>query len=434
VTLLRTLFFSVALCAAQAAQHEGIAPLGMDGLESARRAAVADALENAALFNGATVKSSSQKNGQKWGEATQVRGTPQGDYQLVREWQSNGFLHVLIDVEPAPQAAAATTMAAATAAEAEAAVGTTRRPALCSGADYRRKILLAHFWIQRPGQTSDLDRFPEGLQLEMSRQLYDSGAFITQRANSEAVFDLQPQYVDPILQPERVREMARRYGVQFIVGGVVRDTSTSGERYMTSRGNDIRAGERKIELNIPLVNFTQFGLKATPSSRRFELEIYTFDGVSGALINRHRLAGKANGSVVQDTGSSMGTEGFKETDFGQLVDSKLREASALVTQDISCIPFSARVTRVEKGRVYFDAGGTSRITVGDTMQVYRLMPGGLPVDSASFDPVMRLGLAEEVVATLNVVQVQPLFSIGVIPGAAVQPGDYVRFVGQEKKK
>ncbi|WP_373976200.1 flagellar assembly protein T N-terminal domain-containing protein [Chitinibacter sp. SCUT-21] len=407
---------------AYAVQHEGIAPLGAEGLEAARRAALADALENAALFNGASVKASSQ-SGQKWGESSQIRGAPIGEYRTVKEWQSNGFLHVIVDVDPA-----------IVAARVQGNEAVSSKPAQCTGADYKRKILVSHFWVQRPAQMSDLDRFPEGLQLEMVRKFYDSGNYIAQRAPSEAVFDLLPQYVDPILQPERVREMARRYAVQFVVGGIVRDISTSGERYTTTYGNDVRAGERKIELNVPLVNFTQFGLKATPAARRFEYELFVFDGVSGALINRHRLAGKASGSVVQDTATSMGSEGFKETDFGRLVDAKLAEGAARVSQDVSCIPFSARITRVEKGRVYFDAGGTSKVAVGDTMQVYRVMPGALPLDAASFEPTMSLGLPEEIVGNITVSQVQPLFAVGAMAGSKVQAGDYVRFVGRGGQK
>ncbi|QLI80661.1 flagellar assembly protein T N-terminal domain-containing protein [Chitinibacter fontanus] len=423
------LAFGLMGCAAAlAVQHEGIAPLGSEGIEVARRAAVADALENAALFNGASVKTSTQTSGQKWGESSQIRGTPAGEYRIVREWQSNGFLHVVVDVEPVPAVAQS-------GAGPASLTGANSRPATrCAGADYKRKVLVSHFWIQRPAQMADLDRFPEGLQLEMVRKFYDSGAFIAQRAPSEAVFDLQPQYIDPILQPERVREMARRYAVQFVVGAIVRDLSTSGERYATTHGNDIRAGERKLELNVPLVNFTQYGVKATPSARRFEYELFVFDGVSGALINRHRLAGKADGVVLQDSAASMGTEGFKETDFGRLVEAKLQEGAGLVQQDIACIPFSARITRVEKNRVYFDAGGTSRIGVGDTLQVYRITPNALPVAAASFDSTMSLGLPEEIVGSLNVTQVQPLFAVGLISGANVQAGDYVRFVGQEGKK
>ncbi|WP_047395301.1 flagellar assembly protein T N-terminal domain-containing protein [Chitinibacter sp. ZOR0017] len=435
--MIRTLIAGCVLAAPLwAAQHEGIAPLGSEGLEVARRQAIADALENAALFNGATVKSYSQQGQQRTSDNTQIRGTPAQDYTVVREWTTqSGFLHVIIDVQPpAPAEAknATVTPAAATAAAAPAVTATAT--VQCGGGDYKRKLLLAHMWVQHPAQTRDLDRLPEGIQLDLMRKLFDSGGFLPQKALSEAAFDLQPQFADPLLQPERVRELARRYAVQFVVGGIVRDTSTSGERYAASYGNDLREGERKLELNIPLVNFTQLGLKATPAERRFEFELFVFDGVSGALVNRHRLAGKASGQVMQDRATSMATEGFKETAYGQLIEQKMQEAARRITQDIACIPFSARITRVEKNRVYFDAGTTSKVGVGDSLQVYRVAPGGLPLAAASFEPSMSLGLPEEIVGSLNVTQVQPLFSVGILQGSGVQAGDYVRFVGRGGQK
>ena len=105
----------------------------------------------------------------------------------------------------------------------------------------------------------------------------------------------------------------------------------------------------------------------------------------------------------------MGTLGFVETDYGRLVESKLKEAVSLLAQDLNCIPFSAKVTRVEKNAVYIDAGYTSNIRPGDTLQVYRISPSAMPIDSASYLPNMRLGMPEDQQGAYTVSQVQPLF-------------------------
>ncbi|MBM5574827.1 flagellar assembly protein T N-terminal domain-containing protein [Deefgea sp. CFH1-16] len=407
---------------AWAAEFEGIAPVGLDGLAAARTLAVQDALENAALFNGAQVTSLSVKQQGQWGETTKVSGTPQGDYQLLREWQSNGFIHVVVNIAPP-------------AAPVSKANTPTQRPAntaRCDLDDLRRKVLISYFWIEHPAQTQDLDRFPEGIQIELVRQLYDSQQFLPQRAPGVAVFDVLPQFVDPLLQPERVRALAQQYSVQFIVGGIVRDTSMLGERYTLAYGSDLRPYEKKSVASLPILNFAQVGVKAVPAARRFDLDLFVFDGVSGALVNRHRIAGKANGEVVQDLGSALGTAGFAATDYGRLVNDKLKEASRLVAQDLSCIPFSAKITRVEKNSVYIDAGYTSNLRPGDTLQVYRISPTAMPVDSANFAPTTRLGMPEQKGGTFTVQQVQPLFAMGRIDGLKVEPGDYVRFVGSER--
>ncbi|MGL6041677.1 MAG: flagella assembly protein FlgT middle domain-containing protein, partial [Deefgea sp.] len=295
-----------------------------------------------------------------------------------------------------------------------------------------RKVLFSHFWIQHPAQTQDLDRFPEGIQIEMVRRLTDSEQFLPQRSPGVAVVDLHPQVFDPLVQPERVREMARLYSTQFIVAGIVRDTSFSGERYGLTYGNEIRNGERKTVSSLPILNFAQVGVKAVPAERRFDMDLFVFDGVSGALVNRHRIAGKTRGDVVQSLSSGLGTIGFTETDFGRLVDDKLQEASRLVSKDLNCIPFSAKITRVEKNTVYMDAGYTSNVRPGDTFKVFRVSPSAMPIDSASFFPSKRLGMPEEMVGLYTVNQVQPLFSQGTVSGARVEPGDFVRYVGQER--
>ncbi|MCB5195530.1 flagellar assembly protein FlgT [Deefgea salmonis] len=417
------------LCqAVWAAEFEGIAPLGLDGLAAARVLAVQDALENAALFNGAQVTSLAVKKAGQWGETSKISGTPQGQYQLLREWQSNGFLHVLLDIAPpAPMVSPLPTKPVASTRR-----NTARQVERCDLDDLRRKVLISHFWIEHPAQTQDLDRFSEGIQIELVRQLYDSQQFLPQRAPNVAVFDVLPQFVDPLLQPERVRALAQQYSVQFIVGGIVRDTTLLGERYTLAYGSDLRPYEKKSVASLPILNFAQVGVKAVPAARRFDLELFVFDGVSGALVNRHRIAGQASGEVVQNLSSALGTAGFAATDYGRLVTDKLKEAGTLVSQDLSCIPFSARITRVEKNTVYIDAGYTSNMRPGDTLQVYRVSPTAMPIDSANFAPTMRLGMPEQKGGTFTVQQVQPLFAMGKIDGLTVEPGDYVRFVGPER--
>ena len=406
-----------------AAEFEGVAPVGLDGLAVARPLAIQDALENAALFNGAKVQSLAAKNGTQWGETTQITGTPQGDYKLLREWQSNGFLHVVLDV--APSASQVKAVPIDKSAPRDSAI-------TCDYGGYRRKVLISHFWIEHPAQTQDLVRFPEGIQIELVRRLDESDQFVPQRAPGVAVFDLQPQVFDPLMQPERVREMARLYSTQFIVAGIVRDTSVSGERLTLARGKEIRNGERKAVADLPILNFMQVGVKVVPTARRFDMDLFVFDGVSGALVNRHRLAGKAEGDVLQSLSSGLGTMGFAETDYGRLVNDKLQEATVLLGKDLNCIPFSARITRVEKNTVYIDAGYTSNVRPGDTFEVFRISPSAMPIDSASFFPSKRLGMPEIKAGVLTVNQVQPLFSHGTVSGASVEPGDYVRYVGQER--
>ncbi len=212
------------------------------------------------------------------------------------------------------------------------------------GPDYRRKALVTRLPVLSPVQISDLPRFAEELQAEIVRRMEAGGHFLPQASSNEAAYPLQSNRIEAQLNPEWIRDLARRYGVQFVVGGVLRDAGFEGERYVLSHGNDIRPGERKQELKLPLLSFFKPGLKATPAARRFEMDLLVFDGVSGAPIGRHRLAGKAEGEVlfgaevVFDPSVGTGTQRFFASDFGKLVDARLNEAVDSIYRDIQCIP------------------------------------------------------------------------------------------------
>lgn len=399
-----------------AAEFEGVAPLGMDGAGQARNAAILDALENASLAAGADVKSSTLASNGKNADSLRVRGQPVGGYAVVSEWQTNGFYHIKLDVQPAPRPDA-----------------THQAKPACS-TDYRRKALITRIPILHPDQVTDLNRLTEELQNELVRRLEYSGQFLPQRTGNEAAMALPANQTEPQWNPDWIRQLARRYAVQFVIGGVLRDAAFEGERYALAYGPNLRHGERKSNLNIPGLSFAQIGFKATPNARRFELDLFVFDGVSGAQMYRQRISGRAEGEVVMDQ-ASFGSDRFFDTDYGQMVETKLNEAVQAISDTVQCIPFSSRITRVEPGRIYLDAGGTSRLAPGDHLQVYRLKSGGRAVDSISFGNPAQLGWPEEIAGSITIKDVQPLFSIGLPEGQLhAEVGDYVRFVGQGGKK
>jgi hypothetical protein len=81
--------------------------------------------------------------------------------------------------------------------------------------------------------------------------------------------------------------------VQFVVGGVVRDTSYDGQRYRLAYGPDVRPEERKTVLNVPGARFAQFGLKASPKRRHFDMDLFVFDR-TGNKISTFINGGAAN--------------------------------------------------------------------------------------------------------------------------------------------
>lgn len=288
--------------------------------------------------------------------------------------------------------------------------------------DFRHKVLMAAFPVQSPVQLSDLPRFPQMLQTEIARRLELGGHFLAQTSGNEAAYSIQLGQFESQWNPEWIRDLARRHGVQFVVGGILRDAGFEGERYALSYGNDVRAGERKQEFDIPLLRFFKPGIKATPAARRFEMELQVFDGISGTRLGQHRFAGNAEGEVVLPATVGMDSQRFFASDFGRLVSARVDDAVKGITEDLRCQPLLARVIRIESGRVYLDAGSSSGLVPGARVEVRHLLPGAAPLTLSSR---VSLGMPTEAVGALVIRQVQPLFAIAEKEGLfSVEVGDY----------
>lgn len=439
-----------------AAEIEGLSAIGVGGIPMARQEAIQDALMQASLWNGAKVEASSSVENGRVSELQRVFPVQALDrYKLLREWREGSFYHVMIETDPPPEpvpvekmaASAPAAVLATPVAAAAATQGIVARPALvreCPQSDfaYRKKLLLAHFQLQNPVDANDLSHFQDGLQQELSRLLSASDHYLPQRTVNEAAFNLQPGFYDPVLQPERVRELARRYGTQFVVGGVIRDIGAYGEQYGLAWGSDVRSGERKISASIPMLKFNgwmpalaELGLKIKPSSRRFEADVYVFDGASGALLKQQRFVDSATGDVIQGRDYIFGSRRFYETDFGKMVEQQLEQMVAGVDQALACQAFAARVSRVDKDRIFIDAGSTARISKGDKLQLFRVSGTNQLVPAVNGDSSMSLGTPEVLLSAVTITQVQPLFAIAILESGSIRPevGDYVRFSMKESR-
>ncbi|BCL76312.1 hypothetical protein JHS3_20480 [Jeongeupia sp. HS-3] len=296
---------------------------------------------------------------------------------------------------------------------------------------FKRTVLVTPFVVRMPGQIADMPQFLEGTQDILRRRLDIGGRLIARTAPGEGAFALQPGSIDVQWRPERVRELARRFGTQFVVGGVVDDASTEGERYMPTAGRSLKPGERKVSVELPIVDFFGLGLKARPAARHFDATLYLFDGVSGALIGRYPLQSMASGDVLGDPRQAVAGAGFTGGDYGAVVASQLGAVADVLAEKIRCQPFSARVVGLSRGQVVLDAGTASGLRPGDTLQLYRLRNGVLPVDSLNLDPAQRLGMIEDRDGVLTVAQIQPLISLATMHGQQPEVGDYARWDGAE---
>ena len=431
-TALFAVCLSLVLPWCAAAPVIGAAPYA-GNVAQARAAAIDDALHNAALFDGAVVTATGYSEDGKSAQSQQVQAAAlPGSYTLLREWREGGLYFVQIEpgpVLPSAPPATASTMTKPLAGQQSTASKSNQRKPLdrCAGGNYRRKALVTPFWLTQPVQANDLTEPSRGFERMLMDRLQQNGRFLPYAGQSELAFSPQPGWPDPQLEPAQVRALARRYGVQFVVGGVVHDLSASGEKYRVVYGSDVRPQERKLDFGMPLADWFGVGVKASPRARQVDMEVYLFDGVSGALVSRHRAQDIAHGQVMVAQGMSTDSAAFDQSDLGQAVVTVLDKLTGQLAGDVTCIPFSARVTRVDGSKLYLDAGAISGVSPGDLLQLYRL-EAGQDVQSLSGYAEQGLGMPEALAGSVRVTQVQPLFSIAQVDGGRAEVGDYVRFV------
>lgn len=104
----------------------------------------------------------------------------------------------------------------------------------------------------------------------------------------------------------------------------------------------------------------------------------------------------------------------------------LDELTNVILNDVEHLPFTAQIVRISDKKIFFDAGATSLIESGDTLAVYRKK------DEWIYSGLDETVASETPIASVSVIQVQPLFSIGELSvepnGIKLRTGDVVRFV------
>ncbi len=264
-----------------------------------------------------------------------------------------------------------------------------RKPS--AAARYRKKIAVLQFDVEHRNHIHDLTNIEQEMGRELLRRLEARGGFLGIDASQYLVSSTRPglRFDDPRVYTS----LAEKVGAQVILSGIIRD----------------------MGVNDGLIQ----------DSRNIEIEIFLHDGLSGARISRHRFSEKVAGAAFFDKPQSLfSNASFFTTAFGVSLNRILDRQIEMLEKDLEQIPFTARIVRIQGRKIYFNAGRTSQVAVGDMLMTYRLDPQALSGRSDRF-----LGYEETPIATLAITQVQPQFAVGEleIESADLYAGDLVRF-------
>lgn len=415
---LAALFVAGTAAAQSIIEAEGVAAIDAGGMDKARLLAVQDALNQAALSAAAEIETSSRSSA-TGALRESVRVTPAAEvsgHTVLREWAHDGLLHVMVRAEIRNEAPPSSNRPNS---------GGSKNAAR-SVPKYKKKVAVTRFNITSSLQVEDISDIWNGYPLELLRRLEARGGTLPVNVISSLLPDGREANPDSPANRDLIRSIAERTGSQFVISGVILDAGFGKETIRPYAGWQGNETGRRFELGLPW-NSVVAGLKPEPSERRLEVEIFIHDGLTGALIARHRDSAEATGRVTVGRDKAFASAAFFATPFGQTVERTLNTQVEAIDNNLACLPFMANIVRIEGRKIFLDAGGTSALAPGDKLMVYSK---NTMAPMTGLFASATLGIPESAAATVTLLQVQPLFAAGELAAdpakVRVQEGDVVR--------
>jgi hypothetical protein len=347
---------------------QGSAPIAGGGIEEARRAAIDDAVSNA-----------SRQLKRNNNSALLV-----SDIKVVDEWQDAGLYHVQV----------------------LAVLSDKQR----CGSPYRKKIVATGFPIMNSDQISGTESqdLYSGIPREINNQLMETGDFIGRNLTNTSLYS-RPDMAPEIRFAEGTAEsvilnIAKQQNAQFVLSGVIRDFRVESTEYVRGSG--------------PLADLKSM-VRDFVARRSVGIDVYVYDGFSGALLFQHRYTDSILGDVSLPSGYTVGSDRFNSTSAGHAIRGIIQEASEDIHKLFGCYPFTTRVIQAGNNRIVIAAGAQDKIKIGDKLMVY----------SASAGAPAGAGLGESQ-GILTITDVSATTAAGTLDSraisGAVRPGDWVK--------
>lgn len=285
-----------------------------------------------------------------------------------------------------------------------------------TGNSFRKNVAVAAFPMQYPaqGNLGGLKNIESIISAQISARLNKQpNIFALNAGNLRVHQDLNTaasrQLDDGTLTT--MMDNTQQLDTQYIVSGVIRDLSMLSP-------NIVR------EKNWLVDTYNRLDYKSDKHLRHFSIEFFIYDGFSGTLLEQMSYETQGMWTLEGNTKTGFATPAFLQTDYGRKVEQLLNNAAYDLSQSLRCLPFSARITRVEDSQIWINAGKSSGLRRGDRLTIYRKNMFYNPTGNSTTELInTRLSL------TIN--DVQPTSASGSINVSAsqenIQPDDIVMF-------
>lgn len=303
---------------------EGKAEIINNEVETARKAAVENALRNALFQAGTTVSGISElSQGVLQSEQFSVRA--RGEVQnihLVRERREGNFITISLKAD-------------------------IRSMQDCTQDYYRKSVLIGPFSLlkRQQAQLGSIYR----IEAELTKVLHNRLGIDSSNMN---VRDLLLSNIRIPKRPNSpgmnavASRLSEQYNAQFVVLGVIKDISY-------------------FYADVPgVLDFGQEEMR-----RNFSVELFLFDGIKGELVLLKSYNGHEKWSLPNTQKVDVSGQVFWRSEYGQLVKNTMDEMASDIDKVVACRKSSGLITRVLEDSVVINLGRKNGLKIGDEFRL-----------------------------------------------------------------
>lgn len=292
--------------------------------EQARKQATQEAIKQALLFAGASVRSVQQMtNGLLMDEQLEIRATGEvNTIQLIDEIYNDGIVTVSIRADIFAQ------------------------DTQCSAADYTKKISTTYFPIQFHAQASD----------GQIQALGKVSAIKFQEMMGKLTPNMELSHIDPYVFDwhradisKEAKALAQKSNTQYVLNVVINNVSV--ERFTPSGFNPFK-GEQSI--------------------RSFDFTVSLINGATGEQLYSQDYESIAPWEFEFTSAVDVSSQSFWRSQYGIQVQKMIQKSITDLEEFAVCQPTMGRVLAVANNQLQINLGRTHQVQVGDQLTLFNV--------------------------------------------------------------
>jgi hypothetical protein len=342
--------------------------------QAARHQATQEAIKQALLFSGASVKSiQSLTNGLLEDDRFEIRASGEvNNIELIDEIYHDDYITVSIRADIFPQ------------------------EALCTASDYKKNIVTTWYSINKRQQAA-------------VGNLYDFGKVLAERIQKEAqthskysfINRVEPYYLNPADKEKKATafNLARKTDAQYVLFGEIKEFAVE-----TSKTSGLAFW------------------KSDQSKRNLALSFSMYDGNSGEVVFQDTQNMSAIWNFDPYTPIDSNSRQLWDSSFGSATEKIIQSVVQSIDESVSCLPAFGRVINITGESLSINIGKHNGVKQGDKLTLFQVNQF---FDAQNF-PHRRFQLhPEEVVVRQVFAETAVVASVTGAPLANIQPNDFV---------